>query len=197
VVEHGEVEVDLHGPVPLQLGEPRLDLPDSGWVEARPQEDTGQGVHVVPEGHTAMEGRLQQRRASSHEGVVDDIARLGPALDEEPGQLRLEARPVGDLVERVRLPLGRRPVLADESRNLAASDGDGLDALDPVAVGVGQGGEALGNGVRAHVSSVYPHVQAMATKTSRRGARTSRGSLPRWRTAKAVARRPRATGWPW
>ena len=60
VVEHGEVEVDLHGPVPLQLGEPRLDLPDSGWVEARPQENTGQGVHVVPEGHTAMEGRLQQ-----------------------------------------------------------------------------------------------------------------------------------------
>jgi len=100
-------------------------------------------------------------------------------------------------VERVRLPLGRRPVLADEPRNLAPVDGDGLDALDPAAVGLGQGGEALGDGVGAHVSSVYPHVHAIAAKTSRKGARTSRGSLPRWRTAKAVARWPRATGWPW
>ena len=72
-------------------------------------------VSVTQDGSIyTLVGYDNQCGAAAHEGIIDDIARLREALDKKARQLRLEARAVADLVQRMRLPLTGGPEFVDE-----------------------------------------------------------------------------------
>src|SRR5581483_11804374 len=56
------------------------------------------------------------------ERVVDDVVRVGQPFDEEARHLRLEARAIGDLVERMRVALLCGPELVDVDRHELGRD---------------------------------------------------------------------------
>jgi len=85
-----------------------------GGCQARADEQGGQRIDVIAERLPAHQSGLEWGGAPTHEGVVDPLPRRGQARDEEGGHLRLEAGPVADLVERMRLTLRRRPERVDE-----------------------------------------------------------------------------------
>ena len=105
-------------------------------VEPRPGQDDAQGVDVAAAGDAAQQRGFQDGGAAAHERVIDDLAGLRQALDEEARQLRLEAGAIGNLVERAGLALFGGPEFVDERGDFAR-----------LAVGAGEGGDQLAGGL--------------------------------------------------
>ena len=105
------------------LGQPRGDLLERGRREARGEQHGGERVDVGADRPAARQRGLQGRRAASHEGVVNRVARPGQPLDEEGRKLRLETGPVADLVQPARAALTGGPELVGETGD-AVSFGD-------------------------------------------------------------------------
>ena len=120
----------------VDLPEPLGDLFEARRAEPGPRQDDAQGVDVAAEGHAAQQRGFQDGGAAAHERVIDDLAGLRQALDEEAGQLRLEAGAIGNLVERAGLALFGRPEFVDEGGDFAG-----------LAVGAGEGGDQLAGGL--------------------------------------------------
>jgi len=65
--------------------------------------------------------------ASAHEGIVDKVAGLAGAFDEEGGQLWLIARAIGDFVKSVAVPLLGGPEFVEIDGGLKGVDLTGGD----------------------------------------------------------------------
>ena len=104
-------------------------------TEPCPRQDDAQGVDVATEGHPAQQRRFQDGRAAAHEGIIDDLAGLRQALDEEARQLRFEASPIGNLLERTGLALFGCPELVDERGDSTRLAVGGEEAGDQLAGG--------------------------------------------------------------
>lgn len=90
-------------------------------TQARCGKRQAEGIDIVAPRHTAEQGGFNRRRAASHKRVIDDISRLGQALDEEARQLGFKAGAIGDFMERTGLALLCRPELVDKCRNCNSS----------------------------------------------------------------------------
>jgi hypothetical protein len=93
------------------------DLIQCGRTKARSGQGNTEGVDVTTPRDTVEESGFNEGGAAAHEGIVDDIARGGQALDEEAGQLGFKAGAVRDFVEFVGLALLGSPELVDIDRN--------------------------------------------------------------------------------
>ena len=82
------------------------------WIETRLRECAAERVRVISDHIPSQERGFHKRRSASHERVVDDIARLSEAINEEPRELSFETRSVGNFMQRRGLALPRSPELA-------------------------------------------------------------------------------------
>ena len=98
----------------IERREPRVDLLGGRRRQPGLREHGAQRVDVASRRRSSRERRFDDRRAAAHERVVDDVAGLGEAIDEEARKLRLEARAVRHLVQAVGRALLARPELVDE-----------------------------------------------------------------------------------
>ncbi len=83
--------------------------------EAWTGERNRQRIDIVSIGATSHERDLRGCRSAPHEWIMDNIACLRQSFDEEPGQLRLEAGSIRNLVSRTRLTLAGGPEFVDEA----------------------------------------------------------------------------------
>jgi len=121
VIEHRQIEVGTGGDL-RDLHDASADLFDRRRIEPRPRQDLRQRIDVVGDHATPQQRRFQRSRAASAEGVVNDIARIRQPLDEETRHLRLEARAIGDLVQRMCVALLGGPELVDVDRHQLGRD---------------------------------------------------------------------------
>jgi len=115
-VEHAQIEVGSDLPGEVERRQAPGHLLDTGRVEPWFQQDAAERVHVVAGCTSAKQPCLQEGGPPAHEGVVHQVARLREAFDEEPGEVGLEARAVGHLVQRVAGALSGGPELPDVAR---------------------------------------------------------------------------------
>ena len=104
----------------VDLAESLVDLIHRWRAKTRRREREAEWIDVVAERHAPQQCGFDGRGAAPHEGIIDDIAGLGEAFDEEARELRLEARAIGDFVERTSLALFRSPEFVDVSGSFAA-----------------------------------------------------------------------------
>lgn len=74
-------------------------------MQARSGKSPAERIGIVSDHIATQQGGFDRSCPSSHEWVVDNVPWLREAIDEKPGKLWLEARPVGDLVKRGSLTL--------------------------------------------------------------------------------------------
>src|SRR4051812_14943324 len=96
---------------PVDLTQPLRYFLKARRTKPRPRKDPAQGINIAAVRNTPEQRGLNHRCAAPHERIIDYLVRLGQALDKEPGQLRLEASPIRDLLEGARLPLPGCPEL--------------------------------------------------------------------------------------
>ena len=103
--------------VPGHLAQPPGHLCQRRRCEAGTGQQDRERVDIVAGGSAPHQRGLHGRRAPTHERIVHGLARLGQAVDEELGELRLEAGPITDLVQVVRPALPGGPELVAQVRN--------------------------------------------------------------------------------
>jgi hypothetical protein len=114
----------VNGPgAPRDLSETSRDVGQGRWHQPRPRDQDAQRIDIIADRPPTHQASLDRRRAPSHEGIVDRVSRLRQALDEELGKLGLEACAIAHLVNRMSLPLPRRPELVDQVIDAAILDG--------------------------------------------------------------------------
>src|SRR5438093_7598308 len=86
-------------------------------IQPRARQEPAEWIDIAAVGHSAKQPGLDDRRAPSHERVVNDVAWFSEPLDEETRQLRFEASPIGNLVQTARGALFCRPKLVDVRGN--------------------------------------------------------------------------------
>jgi len=65
-------------------------LLDKGRVEPRPRQHDAERVNVASEGNATQQGSFNESRPTSHEGVVNDVTKLGAPFDEKSGSCGLK-----------------------------------------------------------------------------------------------------------
>jgi len=124
-VKNEEVGI-VNGPgVPWDLSKTSCDVRKGWWPETWACHENAQGIDIVADRSPAHQTGLDQRRATSLVRIVDGVTSLRQALDEELRKLGLEARAIAHLVNRMTLPLRRRPEFVDEVVDSAVPDGHG------------------------------------------------------------------------
>ena len=68
-------------------------------MQPRLGENSAERIDVVPNHSAPEESTLHNGRASPHEWIIEKVSRMCEGLDEEPGELRLEARTVRNFME--------------------------------------------------------------------------------------------------
>lgn len=117
MIEHREIQRRSHVGAELDPFDASNHVFDCRWVEARFRERAAEWICIISDYVPTQESGLHNSRSASHERIVDDIARLCQAIDEEPRQLRLETGSVRDLVQRGGLPLTRSPEFTGETND--------------------------------------------------------------------------------
>src|ERR1039457_4036040 len=123
MVECQQILRELVAVAPIDGRQTLLDLANRRGFKPRARHADAQRVGVAAAGDPPKQGSLYDGCAPPHEWVIDNLAGRGQAFDEEAGQLRLEAGPVGNLVQAVCSPLLRRP-----ERIHASGNGKGFPA---------------------------------------------------------------------
>jgi len=133
MVENQQVFRDLAGIGEINLRQPLDNLIHRGRIEPRAAQEEAQRVDVASERDAPQQTRFDDRRPAPHEWVVNNLPGLRQPLDEEARQLRLEACPIGNLVQTAGCPLLGRPKLIDEGGDVQSSSierrGGGFDHL--------------------------------------------------------------------
>src|SRR4051794_39112975 len=96
---------------PVDLAQPLRYFLKARGAKSRSRKDPAQWINIAAVRNTPEQRRLNHRGAAPHERIIYHLVRLGQALYKEPRQLRLEASPIGDLLEGARLPLPGCPEL--------------------------------------------------------------------------------------
>ena len=99
VKEDQQVLGEFAGLGEVNLPETPGDAFQARRAEAGAGQDNTEGIDVAAVRHAPQQRGFQHAGAAAHERVIDDLARLCEALDEEAGQLGLKAGAVGNLVQ--------------------------------------------------------------------------------------------------
>jgi hypothetical protein len=114
VIEDEELFWELVVSIERDLVESLDDLLECGGTETRAREIAAEGIDVATPWDTVEERGFDESCAAAHEGVVNDVAGVGQALDEEARELRFKTGAIGDFVEVMGLSLLGGPELVDE-----------------------------------------------------------------------------------
>ena len=115
----------------IDFVEARFDLFQCRRLKSRLSECEAERIDVIAPGHAAEQGGFNGRRAPAHKRVVNYLAGLGEAFDEEARELRLETGAIGDFVQGRGLALFGGPEFVDKGRS----------AKNPPPSSVERGGE--------------------------------------------------------